>query len=120
MTPADRERYSRQIQFSSIGEEGQRKLLEAHVAIVGCGGRGSFQAEALARAGVGRLTIVDRDYVEPSNLQRQWLFEESDAAEALPKAAAAERRIFRINSSVQVHGVVTDLTPSNIAELLGD
>src|ERR1700722_20123101 len=120
MTPAERDRYSRQILFAGIGEEGQRRLLGSHVAIVGCGALGSFQAEALARAGVGRLTIVDRDYVEPSNLQRQWLFEEADAAAALPKAIAAERRIFRINSSVQVRGMVTDLTPSNIAELLGD
>src|ERR1700693_3848866 len=120
MTPADRERYSRQILFPGIGEAGQQKLLASHVAIVGCGALGSFQAEALARAGVGRLTIVDRDYVEPSNLQRQWLFEESDAAEALPKAVAAERRLARINSSVQVHAVVADLTPANIEELLGD
>jgi adenylyltransferase/sulfurtransferase len=80
---------------------------------------GSFQAAALARAGVGRLTIVDRDYVELSNLQRQWLFEESDAAEALPKAVAAERRLARINSSVQARGMVADLTSANIEELLG-
>src|SRR3979411_3108820 len=119
MTPADRERYSRQILFPGIGEEGQRKLLGSHVAIVGCGALGSFQAEALARAGVGRLTIVDRDYVEPSNLQRQWLFEEADAAGALPKAVAAERSLGRINSGVQVSGVVADLSSSNVEELLG-
>ena len=120
MTPSDRERYSRQILFSGIGEEGQRKLLGSHVAIVGCGALGSFQAEALARAGVGRLTIVDRDYVEPSNLQRQWLFEEADAAAALPKAIAAERSLGRVNSGVKVTGVVADLTPSNIHELLDE
>src|SRR6266436_8765425 len=86
MTSADRERYSRQILFPGIGEEGQQKLLASHVAIVGCGALGSFQAGALARAGVGHLTLIDRDYVEWSNLQRQWLFEESDARDALPKA----------------------------------
>jgi molybdopterin/thiamine biosynthesis adenylyltransferase len=120
MTPAGHERYSRQILFPGIGEEGQRKLLESHVAIAGCGALGSFQAEALARAGVGRLTIVDRDYVEPSNLQRQWLFDESDAAGALPKAFAAERALARVNSSVRVCGVAADLTPANIEELLGE
>ena len=120
MTGEERERYSRQILFAGLGEEGQERLLRAHAAIVGCGALGSFQAAALARAGVGRLTIVDRDYVEPSNLQRQWLFEESDAAEALPKAVAAERRLARINSSVQARGVVADLTPANIEELLGE
>lgn len=118
VTLADRERYSRQILFSGIGEEGQRRLLDSHVAIVGCGALGSFQAEALARAGVGRLTIIDRDYVEPSNLQRQWLFEETDAAAALPKAVAAERSLARVNSSVRVSGVVADLAPANIDDLL--
>src|SRR5580658_986225 len=119
MDTAQRERYSRQILFSGIGERGQEALLRSHAAVVGCGALGSFQAAALARAGVGRLTIVDRDYVEPSNLHRQWLFEESDAAEALPKAVAAERRLARVNSSVQVRGVVADLTPANVEELLG-
>ena len=119
MDAAERERYSRQILFPGIGERGQEALLRSHAAVVGCGALGSFHAAALARAGVGRITIVDRDYVEPANLHRQWLFEESDAAEALPKAAAAERRIARINSSVHVRGVVADLTASNVAELLG-
>jgi adenylyltransferase/sulfurtransferase len=118
MDAADRERYSRQILFPGIGENGQEQLLGAHAAIVGCGALGSFQAAALARAGVGRITIIDRDYVEASNLQRQWLFEESDAIQALPKAAAAERRIAAINSRVSVRGVVADLTASNVAELL--
>jgi adenylyltransferase/sulfurtransferase len=120
VTPADHERYSRQILFPGIGENGQRKLLASNVAIVGCGALGSFQAEALARAGVGRLTLLDRDYVEPSNLQRQWLFDEADAAEALPKAVAAERSLARINSGVRVSGVVADLSPSNIEELLAE
>jgi len=120
MDPSDRERYSRQILFPGIGERGQEALLHGHAAVAGCGALGSFHAAALARAGVGRLTLIDRDYVEPSNLHRQWLFEEADAAEALPKAAAAERRIARINSSIRTHGVIADLTAANVAELLGD
>ena len=119
MSPAERERYSRQILFPGIGEQGQLKLLDSHVAIVGCGALGSFQAEALARAGVGRLTIIDRDFVEASNLQRQWLFEEADAEAALPKAVAAERALLRVNSGVRVAGIVDDLTSSNIDDLLG-
>ena len=119
MNAADRERYSRQILFPGIGEPGQEALLRAHVAVVGAGALGSFHAAALARAGVGSLTIVDRDYVEPGNLHRQWLFEESDAAEALPKAVAAERRLARINSQVRVRGMVADLTASNLEDLLG-
>src|SRR5208283_32321 len=93
--------------------------LGSHAVVVGCGALGSFHASALARAGVGTLTIVDRDYVEPSNLHRQWLFEESDADESLPKAVAAGRHVARINSSVHARGVVADVTPSNVAELLG-
>jgi len=119
MSPADRERYSRQILFPGIGGEGQEKLLASHVAVVGCGALGSFQAEALARAGVRRITIIDRDYVECSNLQRQWLYDEADAEAALPKAVAAERALARINSTVRVNGIVDDLTASNIDELLG-
>ncbi len=119
MTSGEKERYARQIAFAGLGEAGQERLLGSRAAIVGCGALGSFQAAALARAGVGRLTIVDRDYVELSNLQRQWLFEESDAAEGLPKAVAAARRLGRINSSVEARGMAADLTPSNIEELLG-
>jgi len=119
MNAAERQRYSRQILFSGIGERGQEALLHSHAVVVGCGALGSFHAAALARAGVGRLTIVDRDYVEPGNLHRQWLFEESDAAESLPKAAAAVRRIARINSTVEARGVVADLTAANAEELLG-
>src|ERR1035437_9748803 len=120
MDAAQRERYSRQILFPGIGECGQEALLRSDAVVVGCGALGSFHASALARAGVGRLTIVDRDYIEVSNLHRQWLFEESDAAEGLPKAAAAERRIGRINSAIAVRGVVADLTASNVQDLLGD
>jgi molybdopterin/thiamine biosynthesis adenylyltransferase len=120
MTSREKERYSRQILFSGIQEQGQELLLRAHVAIVGCGALGTFQAAALTRAGVGRLTIVDRDYVEPSNLQRQWLFEEADAAEGLPKAAAAARRLSAINADVRVSGRIADLNAANIEEVLAD
>jgi len=118
MDAAQRQRYSRQILFPGIGEPGQEALLAAHVAVVGCGALGSFHVAALGRAGAGILTIIDRDYVEPSNLHRQWLFEEADAAEALPKAVAAFRRLAAINSSVEARPVVADLTASNAAELL--
>jgi molybdopterin/thiamine biosynthesis adenylyltransferase len=112
------DRYSRQILFSGIGEQGQRRLLSAHVAIVGCGATGAAVAGLLARAGVGALTLIDRDYVEWSNLQRQVLFEEEDAAQALPKAEAARQRIARFNSQTQVQAHVTDLVPANIHPLL--
>lgn len=114
------DRYSRQILFAGIGEDGQRKLGAAHVAIVGSGATGAAAAGLLARAGVGTLTLIDRDYVEWSNLQRQVLFEEEDAIEALPKAEAARRRIARFNGEVRVHAHVADLTPDNIHELLAD
>src|SRR5579863_3656591 len=120
MTPAERERYSRQILFRGIGESGQEALSRSHAAIVGCGALGSFHAAALSRAGIGTITIVDRDYVEPSNLHRQWLFEESDAAESLPKAVAAKKRIGAINSGVQVRSAVADLTAANIENLLNE
>ena len=119
MNAAERRRYSRQILFPGIGEQGQEAMLASHAVVIGCGALGSFHAAALARAGVGRLTIIDRDYVEPSNLHRQWLFEESDAAESLPKAAAAARRIAAVNSAVEVRGIVADLTARNAEELLG-
>jgi len=119
MNAADRQRYSRQILFPGIGEQGQEALLASHAVVVGCGALGSFHVAALARAGVGRITIIDRDYVEPSNLHRQWLFEESDAAESLPKAAAAARRVALINSAVETRAIVADLTARNAEELLG-
>ncbi|HLG97528.1 MAG TPA: ThiF family adenylyltransferase [Bryobacteraceae bacterium] len=120
MTGRVRERYSRQILFPGIGEAGQAKLLDARVAIAGCGALGSFQAGTLARAGVGFLRIVDRDYVELSNLQRQWLFDECDAEQALPKAVAAARKLALINRDIQIDPVVADLTPSNAGEIFGD
>lgn len=113
-----RDRYSRQILFAGIGEAGQQRLRGATAAVVGCGALGSFHAGALARAGVGRLILIDRDFVEWSNLQRQWLYEESDAQEALPKAVAAARALERINSEMKVEPHVADLTPDNIEELL--
>lgn len=115
-----RERYSRQILFEPIGQEGQERLRHTSAAIVGCGALGSALASLLVRAGIGRLRIIDRDFVEPSNLQRQTLFEEADAQEFLPKAVAAERRLRAINSDVEVQGVVGDLTPENAEELLRD
>src|SRR3954469_2561639 len=99
------ERYSRQVLFREIGKEGQRKLLASRVLIVGCGALGASHAEMLARAGVGHLRIVDRDFVEFTNLQRQTLFSESDAAERLPKAVAAKNRIRDINSDVEVEAI---------------
>ena len=119
MDSSERERYSRQILFPGIGEGGQEALLRSHAVVVGCGALGSFHAAAMARAGVGRLTLIDRDYVEASNLHRQWLFEESDAAECLPKAAAARRRLAAINSSIRVTAAIADLSGSNVTELLG-
>jgi len=86
-----RERYSRQILYVAVGEAGQRHLLASHVALVGCGATGAAAASLLARAGVGHLTLIDRDFVEPSNLQRQVLFDEADAADSLPKAEAAQK-----------------------------
>jgi molybdopterin-synthase adenylyltransferase len=112
------ERYSRQVLFTGIGEEGQRRLGAARVAIVGCGATGSALASLLARSGVGTLRIVDRDYVEPSNLQRQSLFDEADAAESLPKAVAATKKIAAFNSQIVVEPRTADLTPSNIEPLL--
>src|SRR6202171_3899484 len=118
MDPKLFERYSRQILFSEIGEAGQQRLLESSTVLVRCGALGTALANLLVRAGVGKLRIVDRDFVEPSNLQRQTLFEESDAREALPKAVAAERRLRAINSGVAIEGIVTDVGPKNAEELL--
>src|SRR5258708_36700890 len=111
-------RYSRQVLFRGIGAEGQQKLAAARVAIVGCGATGSALAGLLARAGVGTLRIIDRDYVEPSNLQRQSLFDEKDAAESLPKALAAAGKIAAFNSEITVEPKVDDLVPANIKALL--
>ena len=118
MDERDQERYSRQALFAPLGAEGQRNLLSAHAVIVGCGALGSLHAEALARAGVGRLTLIDRDFVEESNLQRQWLYDEADAADSLPKAVAAARRLQRVNSRVHIEPRPVDLNADNAAALL--
>jgi molybdopterin/thiamine biosynthesis adenylyltransferase len=114
----DQERYSRQILFPGIGAAGQDLLASAHVAVVGIGATGAAAASLLARAGVAHLTLIDRDFVEPSNLQRQILFDEADARESLPKAEAARRKIALFNSTVTVHPHIADLVPANIHELL--
>jgi molybdopterin/thiamine biosynthesis adenylyltransferase len=119
MKPDDKERYSRQVLFRPIGEAGQERLLGSRAVLVGCGALGTVVAGLLVRAGLGRLRIVDRDFVERSNLQRQTLFDEADAEAALPKAVAAERRLRAANSGVAIEGVVADLTPKNAEELLG-
>jgi molybdopterin/thiamine biosynthesis adenylyltransferase len=111
------ERYSRQVLFSGIGAEGQRKLGAARVAVAGCGATGSALASLLARAGVGTIRVIDRDYVEASNLQRQSLFDEADAAESLPKAIAAARKIAAFNSRIVVEPRVADLVPVNVEAL---
>jgi adenylyltransferase/sulfurtransferase len=112
------ERYSRQILFRGIGAEGQRRLTAGRIAIVGCGATGSALAQLLGRAGVGKLRIIDRDYVEASNLQRQSLFDEADASESTPKAIAAARKIAGFNSEVEVEARVEDVVPGNIEAIL--
>jgi molybdopterin-synthase adenylyltransferase len=112
------DRYSRQVLFKEIGAEGQNKLAQSRVVIVGCGATGSALASLLARSGIGTLRILDRDYVESSNLQRQALFDEEDARESVPKAIAAARQIARFNSQIVVEPHVEDLTPANVDSLL--
>src|SRR5215472_11586044 len=117
---SDRERYSRQVLFAPIGESGQQHLARGHAAVVGVGATGAATASLLARAGVGRLTLIDRDYVEPSNLQRQVLFDEDDARECLPKAEAARRHLARVNSGVRITAQIADLTPPTAETLIAD
>jgi adenylyltransferase/sulfurtransferase len=118
LDPQFADRYSRQILFPGIGADGQRLLAQARVAIVGVGATGAAAASLLARAGAGHLTLIDRDFVEPSNLQRQILFDEADARDALPKAEAARRKIAAFNSSIEVRADIADLVPANIHALL--
>jgi molybdopterin-synthase adenylyltransferase len=113
------DRYSRQVLFKEVGADGQRRLSQSRAVVVGCGATGSALASLLARSGVGTLRILDRDYVEPSNLQRQTLFDENDARESVPKAIAAARQIARFNSQIVVEPYVADLTPGNVDSLLG-
>ena len=112
------EKYSRQILFAPIGPAGQEKLRQSKVVILGCGALGTAQANALVRAGVGTVRIVDRDFVEESNLQRQMLFDEADARASLPKAVAAERKLRQINSDVHVEGIVADADSDNIERFI--
>lgn len=111
-------RYSRQMLFSPIGKEGQKRLQQSAVLIVGMGALGTAVANHLVRAGVGHVKFVDRDFVEMSNLQRQMLFDEDDAEQALPKAVAAERKLKKINSDIEIEGIVLDVTSENIETLL--
>jgi len=113
-------RYSRQILFTGIGEQGQQRLAHSRVVIIGCGALGAMQAEMLARAGIGALRLVDRDFVEESNLQRQVLYDERDACEHLPKAVAAAARLGRINSEIAIESVVTDVNYANVERLISD
>ena len=114
------ERYSRQILFPNIGKAGQEKIANAKVLLVGCGALGASHAEMLARAGVAHLRIVDRDFVEFTNLQRQTLFKEEDARQRVPKAAAAKVRIAEINSEIDVEAVIADVNNSNVESLISD
>src|SRR5579871_5655766 len=111
-------RFSRQIRFAPLGPEGQRRLGEATAVIVGCGALGTVQASLLARAGVGKLRLIDRDYVEESNLQRQLLFTEQDGRDSMPKAEAARRHLIAANSGIEIEAHISDLDPENAAELL--
>src|SRR2546423_7164039 len=121
MTPRDiPERYSRQVRFPGVGKDGQAKLLASKVTLVGCGALGTVLANALVRAGVGHLRLIDRDFIETNNLQRQILFDEADVAANLPKAEAAARKLRLINSGVTVEPVVTDVDRTNILDLVRD
>lgn len=115
---ANPDRYSRQVLHKAVGEEGQARLSSSSAAIVGCGALGSVSASLLARAGVGRLRIIDRDFVEMSNLQRQFLFDEDDVRDMKPKAVAAAEKLSRINSEIIIEPVVSDLNPDNAVSLL--
>jgi adenylyltransferase/sulfurtransferase len=111
------DRYVRQMRYPPIGEEGQRRLGASRALVVGCGALGTVLANTLVRSGVGRVRIVDRDFVELTNLQRQVLFDEDDVAAALPKAVAAARKLARINSQVEVEPIVADVNHANILGL---
>ncbi|MGC8826898.1 MAG: ThiF family adenylyltransferase, partial [Anaerolineae bacterium] len=118
MPEQNMERYSRQILFQPIGRQGQEHLLASRVVVIGQGALGTVIADHLARAGVGHLTLVDRDFVELSNLQRQTLFDEEDAQKRLPKAVAAAQKLSRVNSEIEIRPVIADVTPRNVEELI--
>jgi len=113
-------RYDRQARFAPLGEEGQQRLGAARALVCGCGALGSVVAETLVRAGVGMVRIVDRDFLELNNLQRQVLYDEDDVAQGLPKAIAAANKLRRINSEIEIEPVVADVSHRNITELAGD
>jgi len=117
---SDLARYSRQLLLSEVGREGQEKLLSSIVAVIGCGALGTVIASSLVRAGVGRVKIVDRDYIELNNLQRQVLFDEEDIARGLPKAIAAAEKLHKVNSQVEIEPLVADVNPGNVEEIIGD
>jgi len=118
--PPELDRYSRQVRFAGIGEAGQRALLRSRAVLCGCGALGTVLAETLVRSGVGCLRIIDRDFVEWSNLQRQVLFDEDDVRQQMPKAIAAAKKLAAINSSVTIEPVVADVNHHNIRELVSD
>jgi molybdopterin/thiamine biosynthesis adenylyltransferase len=118
--PMRQDRYARQILFREIGESGQRRLAGATVLIIGCGALGTVSANHLARAGIGYIRIIDRDYVELSNLQRQILFDETDALNRIPKAVAAAQKLEKINSDIRIESIMADVNPGNIEELIDD
>jgi len=111
------DRYSRQILFSRIGEKGQKKLGNSSITIIGCGALGTIIAAILVRAGIGHIKIIDRDFIEYHNLQRQVLFDEDDIKNQLPKAIAAERHLKKVNSSIDIEGIVADVNYTNIERL---
>jgi adenylyltransferase/sulfurtransferase len=113
-------RYARQVIYPGIGEDGQRRLLDAHVTIVGVGATGSVLANHMARAGVGHLRLIDRDFVELNNLQRQLLYDEDDVAAVLPKAVAAATRLRRVNGQIEIEDVVADVTAANVEGFVAD
>lgn len=118
MKSNEHERYIRQIIFPGLGEKGQERLLAARVVVIGCGANGSVMANTLARAGVGTLVIVDRDFVELNNLQRQVLFDEDDVARGMPKAVAAAETLRRVNSTIKIESAVADVNVENIEDLI--
>ena len=114
------DRYSRQIRFAPIGEDGQKRIESARVLLMGLGALGTVAADQIVRAGVGFVRLIDRDFIELSNLQRQSLFDENDIQQNLPKAVAAEAKLRRVNSSVKIQSIVDDLNPSNIEDFIED
>jgi adenylyltransferase/sulfurtransferase len=116
----DMTRYARQIIFPPIGEGGQRRLLDSRVTIIGVGATGSILADRIARAGVGHLRLIDRDFVELNNLQRQLVYDEDDVAAVLPKAVAMARHLRRVNSAITIEEIVADVSATNIAGFIAD